>query len=50
MGMRAMQTPLGKGLLIIGAGLSFLLLASTSAALIALALFLVRRSRVGQPT
>jgi len=45
-----MQTPLGKGLLIIGAGLVFLLLASTSAALIALTLFLVRRSRVGQPT
>ena len=48
--MRAMQTPLGKGLLIIGAGLVFLLLASTSAALIALTLFLMRRSRVGQPT
>jgi hypothetical protein len=49
MGMRAMQTPLGRTVLIIGAGLVFLLLASMSAALIALTLFLVRRSRVGQP-
>jgi hypothetical protein len=48
--MRAMQTPLGRTLLIIGGGLGFLLLASASAALIALTLFLVRRSRVGQPT
>ena len=48
--MRAMQTPLGRILLVIGAGLFFLLIASTSAALLALTLFLVRRSRVGQPT
>ena len=48
--MHAMQTPLGRIVLSIGAGLVFLLLASTSAALIALTLFLVRRSRVGQPT
>ena len=46
--MRAMQTPLGKILLSIGTGLVFFLIASTSAALIALTLFLVRRSRVGQ--
>jgi hypothetical protein len=49
MGMRAMQTPLGRILLIIGAGLIFLLIASTSAALIGLTLFLVRRSRVLHP-
>jgi hypothetical protein len=48
--MRAMQTPLGMTLLIIGAGLFFLLIASTSAALMGLTLFLVRRSRVGRPS
>lgn len=48
--MRAMQTPLGRLLLIIGAGLFFLLIASTSAVLIALTLFLVRRSRVPRPS
>jgi len=48
--MRAMQTPLGRTLLIIGAGLVFLLIASTSAALIALTRFLVRQSRVPRPS
>jgi hypothetical protein len=47
--MRAMQTPLGMTLAGIGVFLGFLLLASASAALIALTLFLVRRSRVSRP-
>jgi hypothetical protein len=47
--MRAMQTPLGKILLNSGAILGFLLIASTSAVLIGLTLFLVRRSRVERP-
>jgi hypothetical protein len=47
--MRAMQTPLGVTLLVIAAVLSFLLLSSASAALLALTLFLVRRSRAGRP-
>jgi hypothetical protein len=44
--VRAMQTPLGRTVLIIGVGLFFLLIVSTNAVLIALTLFLVRRSRV----
>jgi hypothetical protein len=47
--MRAMQTPLGRILLIIVGILGLLLLASTNAALIGLTLFLVRRSRVERP-
>jgi hypothetical protein len=43
--MRAMQTPLGMALIGIGVVLVFFLLASASAALIGLTLFLVRRSR-----
>ena len=43
--MRAMQTPLGMTLLGIGVLLVFVFFASTSAALIGLTLFLVRRSR-----
>jgi hypothetical protein len=46
--MRAMQTPLGMTLIGIGVILGFLLLASASAALIGLTLFLVRRSRVSR--
>ena len=48
--MRAMQTPLGMTLIGIGVFLGFLLLASASAALIGLTLFLVRRSRESRPT
>jgi hypothetical protein len=47
--MRVMQTPLGKILLVSGALLGFLLVVSTSTALIGLTLFLVRRSRVHYP-
>jgi hypothetical protein len=50
MGMRAMHTPLGRTLLGIGVFLGFLLLVSANAALIALTLFLVRRSRGNRPT
>jgi hypothetical protein len=50
MGMRAMQTPLGMTLLGIGVFLGFLLLVSANAALIALTLFLVRRSRRSPPS
>jgi hypothetical protein len=50
MGMRAMQTPLGMTLLGLGVLLVFALLASASAALIGLTLFLVRRSRESHPT
>jgi hypothetical protein len=48
--MRAMHTPLGMTPLGIGVLLGFLLLASASAALIGLTLFLVRRSRESRPT
>jgi len=48
--MRAMQTPLGMTLIGIGVSLGFLFLASASAALIGLTLFLVRRSRGNRPT
>lgn len=48
--MRAMRTPLGMTLIGIGVILGFLLLASASAALIGLTLFLVRRSRGSHPT
>jgi hypothetical protein len=48
--MRAMQTPLGMTLLGIGVLLGFLLLVSANAALIALTLFLVRRSRRSPPS
>jgi hypothetical protein len=48
--MRAMQTPLGRTLIGIGAVLGLLLLASTNAVLIGLTLFLVRRSRGNRPT
>jgi len=44
--MRAMHTPLGMALMVVGVTLGGLMLASTIAALIALTLFLVRRSRV----
>jgi hypothetical protein len=44
-----MQTPLGMTLAVIGASLFLVLIASASAALIGLTLFLVRRSRVGRP-
>jgi hypothetical protein len=44
--MRAMQTPLGRILLITVGVLVLLLLVSTNAALLGLTLFLVRRSRV----
>jgi hypothetical protein len=47
--MRVMQTPLGRILLVSGALLGLLLVASISAALIGLTLFLVRRSRVQYP-
>jgi hypothetical protein len=47
--MRAMQTPLGRGLLITVGILGVLLLVFTNVALIGLTLFLVRRSRVGRP-
>jgi hypothetical protein len=47
--MRAMQTPLGRSLLITVGLLGVLLLVSTNAALIGLTLFLVRRSRAGRP-
>jgi hypothetical protein len=43
--MRAMQTPLGMTLAVLGALLFLVLIASVSAALIGLTLFLVRRSR-----
>ena len=48
--MRAMQTPLGMTLLGIGVFLGFLFLASASAALIGLTLFLVRWSRGSRPS
>jgi hypothetical protein len=48
--MRAMHTPLGMTLLGIGVFLGFLLLVSAHAALSALTLFLVRRSRGSPPT
>jgi hypothetical protein len=47
--MRAMQTPLGKIVLIMVGLLGLLLLVSINAALIGLTLFLVRRSRAGRP-
>jgi len=47
--MRAMQTPLGRALLMTVGILGLLLLVTTNAALIGLTLFLVRRSRVGRP-
>ena len=47
--MRVMHTPLGIILAIIGVVFGYLLAASASAALIALTLFLVRRSRLNRP-
>jgi hypothetical protein len=46
--MRAMHTPLGLTLTVVAFVLGYLLLASASAALIGLTLFLVRRSRLGR--
>jgi hypothetical protein len=47
--MRAMQTPWGKGLAVIGALLGLLLVIGVISTLFALSLFLVRRSRVVAP-
>jgi hypothetical protein len=46
--MRAMHTPLGMVLIVVGVILGYLLVASMSAAFIALTFFLVRRSRMSR--
>jgi len=46
--MRAMRTPLGMILAVVAVILGYLLVASASAALIALTFFLMRRSRLGR--
>jgi hypothetical protein len=46
--MRAMRTPLGMILAVVGVILGYLLVASASAALIALTFFLVRRGRLSR--
>ena len=47
--MRAMHSPLGMTLVVVGAVLLFLLAAAATASLIGLTLFLVRRSRTPGP-
>ena len=47
--MRAMQSPWGIALMVVAAVLAALFVLSATAALTALAIFLLRRSRAGTP-